>query len=84
MPDVKSDLEIARAATMKPITDIAETLGVPADRVRAYGPTKAKIDTTYLDGTGSTSKGKLILVITASSASNPAPAAGLRQSARGS
>ena len=62
MPDVKSDLEIARAATMKPISEIAEALGVPADRVRAYGPTKAKIDTTYLDGTGSTSTGKLILV----------------------
>ncbi|MDA1323409.1 MAG: formate--tetrahydrofolate ligase [Proteobacteria bacterium] len=62
MPDVKSDLEIARAATMKPITEIAETLGVPADRVRAYGPTKAKIDTTYLDGKPSTKKGKLILV----------------------
>jgi formate--tetrahydrofolate ligase len=61
MPDVKSDLEIARAATMKPITDIAETLGVPADRVRAYGPTKAKIDTTYLAGQ-SGKKGKLILV----------------------
>ena len=61
MPDVKSDLEIARAATMKPITDIAETLGVPADRVRAYGPTKAKIDTTYLEGQ-SGKKGKLILV----------------------
>jgi formate--tetrahydrofolate ligase len=62
MHDVKSDLEIARAATMKPITDIAEALGVPADRVRAYGPTKAKIDTTYLDGAGGGGKGKLILV----------------------
>ena len=62
MPDVKSDLEIARAATMKPITEIAEALGVPADRVRVYGPTKAKIDTTYLDGTSSAKKGKLILV----------------------
>ena len=62
MPDVKSDLEIARAATMKPITEIAEALGVPADRVRAYGPTKAKIDITYLEGTSSAKKGKLILV----------------------
>ena len=62
MPDVKSDLEIARAATMKPITEIAETLGVPADRIRAYGPTKAKIDTSYLDGAGGGKKGKLILV----------------------
>jgi len=62
MPDVKSDLEIARAATMKPITEIAETLGVPADKVRAYGPTKAKIDTSFLDAAGGGKKGKLILV----------------------
>ena len=61
MPNVKSDLEIARAATMKPITEIAESLGVPDDRVQAYGRTKAKIDTTYLDGV-SGKKGKLILV----------------------
>jgi formate--tetrahydrofolate ligase len=47
---------------MKPITEIAEALGVPADRVRSYGPTKAKIDTTYLDGAGGAKKGKLILV----------------------
>jgi formate--tetrahydrofolate ligase len=60
MPDVKSDLEIARAATIQPIGEIAEKLGVPDDRVRAYGPTKAKIDTSYLDG--STKNGKLILV----------------------
>ncbi|MDC0033294.1 formate--tetrahydrofolate ligase [Alphaproteobacteria bacterium] len=62
MPDVKSDLEIARAATMKPIYEIADMLGVPADSVRAYGPTKAKIDNSYLDGTDKSNWGKLILV----------------------
>ena len=60
MPEVKSDLEIARAATVQPIGEIADKLGVPAENLRAYGPTKAKIDTSYLDG--STRNGKLILV----------------------
>jgi formate--tetrahydrofolate ligase len=61
MADVKSDLEIARAATLKPIGEIADALGVPADAVRAYGPTKAKIDTAWLDGSGA-KDGRLILV----------------------
>ncbi|MBT5457037.1 MAG: formate--tetrahydrofolate ligase [Rhodospirillaceae bacterium] len=60
MAEVKSDLEIARAATIQPIGEIADKLGVPAENVQAYGPTKAKIDTSYLDG--STKNGKLILV----------------------
>lgn len=60
MPEVKSDLEIARAATIQPIGEIADKLGVPAENLQAYGPTKAKIDTSYLDG--STKNGKLILV----------------------
>ena len=46
MPEVKSDLEIARAATIQPIGEIADKLGVPAENMQAYGPTKAKIDTS--------------------------------------
>ena len=61
MADVKSDLEIARAARLRPIGEIADALGVPADAVRAYGPTKAKIDTAWLDRSGA-ADGKLILV----------------------
>ena len=60
MPEVKSDLEIARAATIQPIGEIADKLGVPAANIQAHGPTKAKIDTSYLDG--STKNGKLVLV----------------------
>jgi formate--tetrahydrofolate ligase len=62
MPDVKSDLEIARAATLKPIGEIAASLGVPADRVLPFGPTKAKIDTGYLHEATGGKDGKLILV----------------------
>lgn len=62
MPDVKSDLEIARAAIIKPINEIADALSIPPDRVSVYGPTKAKVDTSYLEQAPSTNNGKLILV----------------------
>ena len=38
-----SDIEIARQATPKPITEIAASLGIPADELEPYGKTKAKI-----------------------------------------
>lgn len=38
-----SDLEIARAVTPRPIGDIAAELGVDADELELYGPTKAKV-----------------------------------------
>ena len=62
MPDVKSDLEIARAATIKPINEIADVLSIPPDRVNVYGSTKAKVDTSYLEQTPTTNNGKLVLV----------------------
>ena len=60
--EVKSDLEIARAATMKPIGEIAEKLGVPSEAVHQFGHTKAKIDLDYLHGLKDRDDGKLILV----------------------
>ena len=45
----KPDIEIARAATVRPITEIAKTLGIPADALHQYGPLKAKIDLDYLE-----------------------------------
>ena len=39
-----SDIEIARAATAQPIQEIADKVGIPADAVRQFGQTKAKID----------------------------------------
>ncbi|MDR0785118.1 MAG: formate--tetrahydrofolate ligase [Treponema sp.] len=39
-----SDIEIARAATPKPIREIAERLGIPAQYIEEYGKLKAKID----------------------------------------
>ncbi len=45
--DYKSDIEIAQEAQMKPINDIADSLGIPAKYVENYGQYKAKIDYRY-------------------------------------
>jgi len=62
-----SDLEIARNANMKPITEIAEKAQIPLDAIEQYGRYKAKIDTNQinLDPTG-----KIVLV----TATSPTPA----------
>ena len=43
MADVKSDIEIARAATKKPILEIGAKLGIPPEHLLPYGHDKAKI-----------------------------------------
>ena len=65
---MKSDIEIAQAAKMLPITEIAKTLSIDEDTLEPYGRVKAKIDITALKDTPR--KGKLILV----TAINPTPA----------
>ena len=67
---VKSDIEIAREAKMLPITDVAKKIGVPADALLQYGPTKAKVTADYIAGLKNNKDGKLILV----TAINPTPA----------
>jgi formate--tetrahydrofolate ligase len=59
---VKSDLEIAREATLAPIGEIAEKLGVPNKYLLPYGHTKAKIDLNYLKSLPVRPNAKLILV----------------------
>ncbi|MDR0884238.1 MAG: formate--tetrahydrofolate ligase [Oscillospiraceae bacterium] len=63
---MKSDIEIAQAATPQPITQIADALGIPQERVEPYGRHIAKI----LPSAGDAPCGKLILV----TAINPTPA----------
>ncbi|MHA1540297.1 MAG: formate--tetrahydrofolate ligase [Alphaproteobacteria bacterium] len=66
-----SDIEIARAATMKPVAEIADKLNIPTEAVYNYGPYKAKLSEDFLkDLEGKEEKGKLILV----TAINPTPA----------
>ncbi len=59
--EVKSDLEIARAARLSDITEITGGLGIPDDAVYRYGPHKAKISLDYIDTLAGRPDGKLIL-----------------------
>ncbi|WP_291313578.1 formate--tetrahydrofolate ligase [Corynebacterium sp. UBA2622] len=54
-----TDVEIAQAHTLEPITDIAARAGVPDDALIPYGRYMAKVDTTKLSPA---SPGKLVLV----------------------
>ncbi|MEE7462374.1 MULTISPECIES: formate--tetrahydrofolate ligase [Methylobacterium] len=65
-----SDIEIARAATLKPIAQVAEKLGIPDDALHNYGKHIAKIDHGYIAGLESRKPGKLVLV----TAISPTPA----------
>ncbi|WP_276652243.1 formate--tetrahydrofolate ligase [Corynebacterium vitaeruminis] len=56
---MSTDVEIAQAHTLEPITDIAARAGIPEDALITYGPTKAKVDISKIPGEAS---GKLILV----------------------
>ncbi len=67
---VKSDIEIAREAKMKPIMEIGKKLGIPEIDLVPYGHTKAKVTLSYIDTLAKKPNGKLILV----TAINPTPA----------
>ncbi len=72
MGKVKSDIEIAREAKMKPIQEVLNGLNVP-DKSEVYSPIGryiAKIKTEYLDTLKDKKDGKLILV----TAITPTPA----------
>ncbi len=57
-----SDLEISRAATLRPITDIAAKAGVPEAVLEPYGRFKAKIGLDFVQAQSSAPPGKLVLV----------------------
>ncbi|HLB03628.1 MAG TPA: formate--tetrahydrofolate ligase [Gaiellaceae bacterium] len=57
-----SSLEIAQAATLRPITEIAEESGLLAAEIEPYGRHKAKIDLSVLDRLAGRADGKLINV----------------------
>ncbi|MBQ6706637.1 MAG: formate--tetrahydrofolate ligase [Clostridia bacterium] len=66
---MKSDIEIAQGAQMRPITEIAATAGVDPKYLEQYGNYKAKVDYALLDEVKKPD-GKLILV----TAITPTPA----------
>lgn len=65
-----SDLEIARAADLRPIAAVAERLGVPEAALHPYGHYVAKLDLARLAGLPPRPQGRLVLV----TAISPTPA----------
>jgi formate--tetrahydrofolate ligase len=70
MTTYKSDIEIAREATMQPIGEIGEKLDIPYEALLPYGHTKAKVSQEYIQSVQGNTDGKLILV----TAISPTPA----------
>ncbi len=66
----KSDIEIAREATLKPITEIAQKLAITPADFKPYGHDKAKLTTEFINSLEGKPDGKLILV----TAISPTPA----------
>lgn len=67
---MKSDIEIAQAAVMAPITEIAAKLGIGQDDLELYGKYKAKLSEELIQRIQDRPNGKLILM----TAINPTPA----------
>ena len=59
--NMKTDIEIARSVQMRRITDIAEDLGIPEEKVAQYGHYMAKVPLSLIDEE-KIAKSKLILV----------------------
>jgi formate--tetrahydrofolate ligase len=70
MAEVKSDIEIARAASKKQIQEIGAKIGIPTEHLLPYGHDKAKISAEFIKSVRGNRDGKLILV----TAINPTPA----------
>lgn len=67
---MKTDIEIAQSATLKPITEIVAPLGIEFDDIELYGKYKAKLTAEKIKSLENQPVGKLILV----TAINPTPA----------
>ena len=66
-----SNIDIAKAAKMRRITDVAtERLGIPEEALEAYGKYKAKVSLEFLSKLNGRPNGKLVLV----TAISPTPA----------
>lgn len=66
---VPSDIEIAQAARLRPIMDVAEDLGIQPEELELYGPYKAKVKLEVLERFKDLPNGKYIDV----TAINPTP-----------
>jgi len=75
MSEVKSDIEIARAAKKIHIRDIAKKISIPEENLIPYGHDIAKINFDFIEKSKSNPDGKLILV----TAINPLQPAKVKQ-----
>jgi formate--tetrahydrofolate ligase len=66
----KSDIEIARGASKRPIQEIGAKLGISSDHLLPYGHDKAKVSQDFIRSVQGNKTGKLVLV----TAINPTPA----------
>jgi formate--tetrahydrofolate ligase len=67
---MKTDIQIAQEAVMKPITELASELNIDVDDLELYGKYKAKLSDSLADKLKGKENGKLVLV----TAINPTPA----------
>jgi len=58
---MKSGLEIAQEAVLRPITEIAELAGLQADELELFGRFRAKVDLSVLDRLADRADGKLVI-----------------------
>ena len=66
----KTDIQIAREASKRPIQEIGQKLGISSDDLLPYGHDKAKVSQSFINSVQDRPDGKLILV----TAINPTPA----------
>lgn len=59
---VPSDIEIAMAQTPKPVTQLAEELGLLPDELESYGKYKAKVELSVLERLAHRKDGKYIVI----------------------
>jgi len=59
---MRSSLEIAQAATLRPIADVAQDAGIEPDELELYGRYKAKVDLSILDRLADRPDGKIVNV----------------------
>jgi formate--tetrahydrofolate ligase len=59
---MKTGLEIAQGATLRPIADVAAAAGLEEDEFEPYGRSKAKVDLSVLDRLRDRADGRVVIV----------------------
>ena len=57
-----SDLEIAQAATLKPIEDVADEMGLPPELLERYGRDVTKIELDAIEALADRPRAKYVVV----------------------